>query len=402
MGNVPDQTVICKCLNVLDVSDDHFPLFNYRRKFTFVKAVKLLIEAQLNQRSDLEDISYHLDANPQLQHELGLVSISASQIGRTLDILPLEELQALWCRLIAQRSQAYPEPSVADLGKLRIIDSTVLSLPEVAGKWAYSSKMSNGVKIHTNVVLASPGVHYADQIICSTRGVADSEVALDLVVDREAIHVMDRGYIVYGQYKHWLDNDIRFVARIQKNSKTVVKKERDVSGFPSLLRDADVTVSYKDKETKESVEVLLRLVEYTDDKQNVYRVLTNVWDRTAVEIAEIYRQRWAIELFFKWMKQHMRLVHLYSYKPDAVWNQIYLAMIAHALLQLLHKEYATKQSLWSFLKLLRAYGGAEWATFLRRLNRMPTKRSLGRRKKRKRGRPRVHPEVHKTVKLIKK
>lgn len=402
MGNVPDQTVICKCLDYMDLSDDHFPLFNYRRKFTFVKAVKLLIEAQLSQRSDLEAISLHLDANPQLQQDIGLVRISASQIDRTLNALPLVELQELWFQLISKQNQVCSAQKGAHLGKLRIIDSTVLSLPEMAGKWAYNSQTSNGIKIHTSVVLARPGLCYCDQMVCSTRGVADSEVALDLVVDPKAIHVMDRGYIVYSQFKHWLENNIRFVARIQKNSRTVVKEERDVSEFPSILRDADVTVSYTDKETKEQVEVSLRLVEYIDDKERLYRVLTNVWDRAAVQISDIYRGRWAIELFFKWMKQHVSLVHLYSYKPEAVWNQIYLAMIAHALLQLIHQESAPPQRLWSFLKMLRAYITSSWTAFVERLNRKPTKHSLGRRKKKKLGRPRKHPKVHKTVKLIKK
>ncbi|MCU6713144.1 hypothetical protein M6D81_31035 [Paenibacillus sp. J5C_2022] len=156
MGNVPDQSVICKCLDYIDLSDDDFPLFNYRRKFTLVKAVKLLVEAQLTQRRDPEDISNHLAANQPLQQDIGLTSISASQINRIA--LPLPELQELWFRLISKRKQAYPAQDVAGLGKLRIIDATVLSLPEMAGKWAYSSKTSNGVKIHTNVVLASPGI----------------------------------------------------------------------------------------------------------------------------------------------------------------------------------------------------------------------------------------------------
>ncbi|MHA7967810.1 IS4 family transposase [Paenibacillus sp. CAU 1782] len=402
MGNVPDQTVICKCLNGLDVSDEHFFLFNYRRKFTFAKAVKLLIVAQLTQRNSLEDISHYLDADPLLQQEIGLSSISASQIGRTLNLLPLEALQTLWQQLISRQNQAFPKPGLADLGKLRLLDSTVLSLPEMAGKWAYSSKTSNGVKIHTNVVLASPGVHYADQIICSTRGVADMEVAVDLVVDADAIHVMDRGYIVYSQYKSWLDNRLRFVGRVQKNSRTVIQKEREVCGSSSILRDADVTVSYADKETKGKVDVLLRLVEYMDEKGRPYRILTNVWDRTAEQISEIYRQRWAIELFFKWMKQHLSLVHLYSYKSDAVWNQIHLAMIAYALVQLLHKACAPTRRMWSFLKLLRAYERSSWTAFWERLNRDPTKPSRGRQKKKKLGRPRKHPKVYATVKLIKK
>lgn len=230
-----------------------FPLFNYRCKFTLVKAVKLLVDAQLNQRSDMEDISNHLSGSEELQQKIGLASISASQINRTLNRLPFAELQALWLRLVAQRNQAKPAKGIAELGKLRVIDSTVLTLPEVAGKWAYCSRTSNVVKIHTNIVVAPGGACYAGQIICSTKGVADCEVALDLVVDPEAIHVMDRGYITYSQYKHWLDHNIRFVARIQKSNRTVVREERDVTSFPSVLRDADVTVSYTDKETKETV-----------------------------------------------------------------------------------------------------------------------------------------------------
>src|SRR5690606_32671738 len=217
MGNVPDQTVICKCLNSLPVADEDFPLFNYRRKFTLAKAVKLLIAAQLNQHNNLEEIHHHLRATPALQEAIGLSSISASQIVRTLGQLPLDELQALWIKLHQRIQQAYPPQSIAGLGKLRILDSTVLSLPEVAGKWAYCSRTSNGVKIHTSLVIASSEVMYPNQMICSTRGVADSEVALELIVDPEAIHVIDRGYIVYHHYKHWVDHRIRFVARIQKN-----------------------------------------------------------------------------------------------------------------------------------------------------------------------------------------
>lgn len=144
----------------------------------------------------------------------------------------------------------------------------------------------------------------------------------------------------------------------------------------------------------------MRLVENSDDKGRLYRVLTNVWDRTAEQISEIYRQRWAIELFFKWMKQHLRLVHLYSFAPEAVWNQIHLAMIAQALLQLLHHETATSRSLWSFLKLLIEYRTRTWDAFEKQLNRLPAKRSEGRRKKKKRGRPRKHPQVYQTVKKI--
>ncbi|CAH8246445.1 transposase [Paenibacillus melissococcoides] len=166
-----------------------------------------------------------------------------------------------------------------------------------------------------------------------------------------------------------------------------------------VLRDADVIVSYKDEEGH-VIEVQLRLVEYTDEKNRQYRVLTNVWDKSAAQICEIYRCRWMIELFFKWMKQHMSLVHLYSSHPEAVWNQIFLALIAYGLVMLVRKEADTTQTLWSFLKLLRAYMNKTWDQFLMALHRKPTKHSKGRRKKRRGGRTRKHPKQYKTVKVV--
>ncbi|MEF2248837.1 MULTISPECIES: IS4 family transposase [unclassified Paenibacillus] len=399
MGNIPDQTVICKCLSQLNISDDSFPIFNYRRKLTFVKAVKLLIDAQLSRRTDLQDISFALQANEKLQQAISLESISGSQVTRTLRALPLWELQRIWININERLQQRYPQQGVPGIGKLHILDSTVLTLPESAGKWAYCSKQSNGIKIHTKLVVADLNTVYPDQIVCSTRGVSDLEVALDLVVDPDAIHVMDRGYIKYTNYKHWLDHNLQFVARIQTRNKTVIVEEREVEEGTPVQRDADVIITFKDNDNQ-VVETRLRLVEYVDEKDRMYRVLTNVWDLAASQICEVYRHRWMIELFFKWMKQHMQLVHLYSYHPDAVWNQIFLTLIAYGLVMLVRKESETTEHLWVFLKLLRNYMDKTWEQFLIALNREPTKRSTGRKKKKKRGRPRKHPKEYETVMLI--
>lgn len=249
------------------------------------------------------------------------------------------------------------------------------------------------------LVIADPDTVYPDNIICSTRGVADSEVAMDLVIDKEAIHVLDRGYIVYRYYKYWLDHHLSFVARIQKNSKTLIICEREVDENTPVLRDADVMVNYKD-EDKQIIEIRLRLVEYTDEKGRLYRVLTNVWEKTAEQICEIYHHRWLIEIFFKWMKQHVSLVHLHSSHEGAVWNQIFLALIGYALVLLLRKEAETTLAAWPFLKLLRCYMTQDWERFLLELRREPKKFSKGRRKKGKMGRPRKHPKKYTTVKKI--
>jgi hypothetical protein len=118
------------------------------------------------------------------------------------------------------------------IGKLRITDSTQLALPEIAGKWAYFKGQSNAAKVHTQVVVNDLDTLYSDRVICSTRGVADQEVALEFVIDDDAIHVLDRGYIVYAHYKQWNDQGLHFVARIQKRNKTTIHFERDVNQGP--------------------------------------------------------------------------------------------------------------------------------------------------------------------------
>ncbi|HEY4390918.1 MAG TPA: hypothetical protein VGN02_06180, partial [Paenibacillus sp.] len=96
----------------------------------------------------------------------------------------------------------------------------------------------------------------------------------------------------------------------------------------------------------------------------------------------------------------MQLVHLYSYHPDAVWNQIFLTLIAYGLVMLVRKESGTTKPLWTFLKLLRNHISNPWEQFLCVLNREPAKHSVGRKKKPKMGRPRIRPKKYSTIKQI--
>ncbi len=124
-----------------------------------------------------------------------------------------------------------------------------------------------------------------------------------------------------------------------------IEEERDLpkrkKGF---IRDADVTMP--DLPTK------LRLIEFKDDQGRTYRLVTNRWDLSAHQIAEIYRHRWQIETFFKWVKQHIRLVKPHGYSVEAIWNQMYIALIAYALCLLIKLQLQCKQSVWQLLQLM--------------------------------------------------
>ncbi|WP_156324430.1 transposase, partial [Bacillus sp. FJAT-27251] len=189
---------------------------------------------------------------------------------------------------------------------------------------------------------------------------------------------------------------LQFVARVKGNSKLTILSKRDNTEDSNIVLDAEVQV----KKPKTDEMLSLRLVEFLDEEANKYRVVTNRRDLTASEIAEIYRQRWKIELFFKWIKQHLKLVRFYSHTKEAVWNQLWLAMIAYGLCELVRIQTGSKKSTWEILKFLRQYWYDTWDNFMGALLREPSRKSKGRRKKGKPGRPRKYPKKLKTVQIV--
>jgi len=143
MGNIPNNAVICKCLNLLDLHVDYrCPFSDYRaRKLNVVNFIQLLVEAVLNQRGSLDEISEHLRSSHTLQQILGLDSISPSQLSRKLRALPSFLLQELFLHLAGKLQQRTKDrKGIGKLGRLKLIDSTALTLPEIAGQWAYLSR----------------------------------------------------------------------------------------------------------------------------------------------------------------------------------------------------------------------------------------------------------------------
>lgn len=405
MGNIPDHTVLRQCFSWLHVHYRH--LFrDYRtRKLHTGQAIFLFLEAALQQRYSLDNIARHVRSKKWLQRWLNLDSIHGSSLYRKLEKLPLDLLQDMFTSIVQAIAKHYAGKTGMDnVGKLRIIDSTEIRLPSVYGSWAYVSKSKNAVKMHTALLVGDKHSVCPERIIISTADVSDqdSEVLGDLVVESTNTHVFDRGYINYSNYCTWHERGIRFVARLKMNNKLRVIVERDLPANSSILRDADVELT--DPRSKHVAQ--FRLVEYTyidaKNKLRKIRVLTNRWDLSAQEIADIYRYRWKIELFFKWLKQHVSLTKLYNHKETAVCNQLYLSLIAYALCELIRLTEVPEKTCCDLLQSLKLYADQTLDELLAALNDKPMRTSKGRRKKAKKGRPRKHPKVLKPAhKIIK-
>ena len=382
MGNsVTDPTVISKCLSFLNVLSYRSILHDHRtQKLTTGKAIALFVEAQLQKRTSLSQIADHLASSQTLQRAIDLESISDAQLSRKLNALDTDILQALFLELVHRLHETHSKKQgIPGIGKVRVIDSSEVLLPPLLGQWTKLTSRRNVVKLHTQIVIEDAGTVYPERVIATTAKVSDGEISVELVKPDDAIYVMDRGYVNYRHYKRWSDDKARFVGRIRDNNRVEVICERPLKDDAMIQRDADVIVRFQN-EQRDMVPVRLRLVEYEDDKGRWFRLLTNVWDLPAEKISEIYRYRWQIELFFKWIKQHLNLVKLHSSKPESIWNQIFLALISYCLVLLVHQTLVTKLTPWEVQSKLKFYVTAKWSEFVEVIHKPPRRKSKGRRK----------------------
>jgi|SRR5690625_1045301 len=137
------------------------------------------------------------------------------------------------------------------------------------------------------------------------------------------------------------DDGYLFVSRLKKNA---VIREVETFSVPedsTVISDRMVYIG----STQNRTENIFRLLEVEDTKGNILRLITNRFDLGPDEISEIYRQRWAIELFLKWLKQHVKIKHFYGMSETAIQNQIYLALITYCLNVLIQLKMKSKKSL---------------------------------------------------------
>jgi transposase len=399
MDNVPKESVVEKCLELLNLKNFRHPYADHgSKKLLTGPAIMLLVEAEIRKHKSLSYIEKNLRSSPAIQKLTGLDSVHGSTVNRKIEHLPFDLLQKLSEDIFQMIDNHYTEknPITSQLGRLSIVDSSQIALPSKAGEWAYCTKDSNTIKIHVKLACINDKITFPKKVIFSTGAVDDKEVVLQLVTDKDTTYVFDRGYIHYHNFHSWKTEGFKFVARVKANSKLRVLETRPTEEGSFIKLDADVEV--KDPKTKEFF--TLRLVEYQDQQKRPYRVVTDRWDLSDQEIADIYKRRWLIEIFFKWIKQNLNTIKLYCYKPEAVWNQICIALIAYGLVELVKIQTKTTRCNREIVELLRIYWEKKWYEFLEELFRVPSRKSKGRRKKGKPGRPRKYPKKMKAQKII--
>jgi Transposase DDE domain. len=229
--------------------------------------VKLFIYAQLKEIPSLTDISFELNKDQKIQNEIGLKSISKSQLSRKLRDIPPTIFDSLLKHLIQKVRQKYGvEKGNRKLRKLYLIDSSTITLSLKDHPWAPKNRYTSGVKLHTRVVYHDD-ITYLDDIIVTAARPADV-TQLDALIVRKhgTFQVFDRGYFDFKKFERLCVEGIRFATRIKDNTVIKIVEEVAVSENSPILREAIVFLG--------KMKHPLRLIETVDSEGKKSKLLS--------------------------------------------------------------------------------------------------------------------------------
>lgn len=262
---------------------------------------------------------------------------------------PAELFEELFHELCAIVSQAAPKKKFRFKSKLYSLDSTVIELCASMFDWAKFRASKGAAKLH--LLLDHDGCLPCFAMITEGR-TADVKIAQQLKLPKGSLVVMDRGYNDYRMFERWSAEGVGFVTRLKKNAEFFEFKGKAVKAGGKIL--SDYTGEFNVLDAGRRIKGTYRkVVVWIEEKQESMELLTNRFDLAAETIAEIYRQRWQIELFFKAIKQNLRVKTFVGTSANAVRTQIWTALIAMLLIKFLQFKSRMKWALSNLVALLR-------------------------------------------------
>ena len=308
-----------------------------------------LTMAQLSGRNSLRDIVENLCAQMHRLYHLGSTKISRSNLSRINEDKPYSLYEALFAKLLRRCQGMTPGHHFRFKNPLYSLDASTIDLCLAVFPWAEFRTTKGAIKLH--VGLNHDG--YLPEFVTVTDGKDhDVTVGRTLQFPKGSIVAVDRGYNDYGWYNQLTENGIFFVTRLKSNAKTRTVERRPVLANKGLT--SDHTIEFTGVQTAKKCPVQLRRIGYRDSETGKHYVfLTNNFKLAAKTIADIYKARWQVELFFKWIKQNLKIKSFIGTSKNAVMTQIWIALCVYLLLAFIKYQSKLKKSMQQILRLLQ-------------------------------------------------
>ena len=342
---------------------EHLPLYEFKkyvkkykgncrvRKFSCYDQFLCLAFAQITYRESLRDIETCLNSHHEKLYHIGFRGkISKSTLADANESRDYRIYQDFAYHLISIAKKLYQNEEMAiDLDySLYAFDSTTIDLCLSLFPWAQFRKTKAAIKMHTFLDLRGAIPTF---ISLTTGKVHDVNVLDILPLEKDAVIAMDRGYVDYSRLYAMNLFPAFFVIRAKSNLRFRRLCSREVDKTLGLR--SDQTIVLTGRKSRNAYPEALRRVSYMDlEKNKRYVYLTNIFTVSAKTVADIYKQRWQVELFFRWIKQHLRIKTFYGTSPNAVKTQIWIAISTYLLVAIMKKRLDLPGSLHTILQIL--------------------------------------------------
>jgi hypothetical protein len=321
------------------------------RKLSYAAQYQVMAFAQLTYRESLRDIEACLSAQTAKLYHMGFREpVRRSTLADANESRDWRIYAEFAQRLIAQARRLYASESMeVDLANsVYALDSTTIDLCMSVFPWAHFRSTKSAVKMHTLLDLRGniPSfIHISD-------GKLHDVHALDMLIPEPgAIYVMDRGYIDFARLHTLHQAGAFFVTRAKSNLNAHRVYSAATDRSSGVI--ADQTIALDGSRTSQDYPVHLRRIRFHDtEKAKTLIFLTNQTALPALTICDLYKSRWQVELFFKWIKQHLRIKQFYGTSENAVKTQIWIAVSVYVLVAIVRKRLSLEASLYTLLQVI--------------------------------------------------
>jgi len=325
----------------------------YRKHFSATAHLWLVLLHGLRGASSLRQTFAALTAVPGLFGRIGLAGgLSFSQFARSSTSRPAACFEVLLAEVTAHARRGVPvDPAGRLLRKVQVVDSTFVALSALLSPWSQHGGHTPGVRMHTSIDLAR---HLPTTVWFSLADTNDHDALkhTDLAAYRGWTLVLDLGYYGHAQLGRLRQAGVSFLSRLHPQARYAITATRAVPGKPTRDGDrllADATIILGSPNNRNGVVLPgLRLVTSANPAGRVQHFVTDRFDLTAAELVRLYRKRWQIELFFRFLKRQLGLLTPLGHSRAACWLTLLLATILAVLLTLLDamRPPATSQIAW--------------------------------------------------------
>ena len=321
---------------------------SFRKASRWSQFVTMMM-AQLAGRNSLRDIVENTSAQAHRLYHLGSAKLSRSNLSRLNNDKPYSLYETLFGKLLSRCQSTVSGHNFRFKNVLYSLDASTIDLCLSVFSWADFRTTKGAIKLHVGLNHAG----YLPEFVTVTDGrTHDVTVGRTLQFPKGSIIAIDKGYNDYTWYNQLTDKGIFFVTRLKTNAKYRTVSRRPVLKSKGLT--SDQAIEFTGPQTAKKCPTQLRRIGYRDAETGKHYVfLTNNFQLSAKTIADIYRARWQVELFFKWIKKNLKIKSFVGTSKNAVMTQIWIALCVYLLLAYLKFQSKLPKSMQQILRLLQ-------------------------------------------------